>query len=86
MNISRKMDLNQYDLNRPVSQAQAIRKHGMEYQKKLQKKFDCERLKRYKPQSKMPEINYEREINFWYGERIEGLQNFYHEYMKKMQK
>ena len=35
------MDLNQYDLNRPMSQAQAIRKHGMNFQKKLQKKFDC---------------------------------------------
>ena len=66
INIDRKINHNEYENHRPASQAETIRKYGMNFQKKLQKRYDCTNHKKVQTKQ-MPEINYERELNFWYG-------------------
>lgn len=56
----------------------------MEYQKKLQKKFDSLRINEAK--ASQSAVNYERDIRYWYHDRIKVTQDCYLEYMKKLQK
>ena len=57
----------------------------MQYQKKLQSKFDSLRIHKSKNSVEYT-VNYERDIKYWYHERMKVIQQCHMQYMKKLQR